>query len=92
MTMVLVCSWTNAASAAVLAFWRDHAVATARSLKRATIAMAFALRMQTAMAFVMNLRFQAVPLLMPATTTQKLRMTMVLAYLLLPAPTAVVSA
>jgi hypothetical protein len=28
MTMVLVCSWTNAASAAVLAFWRDHAVAT----------------------------------------------------------------
>ena len=92
MTMALVCSWTNAASAAVLAFWRVHVVAMARSLMRATIAMAIALRMQTAMTFVMSLRFQAVRLLMPATTTQKLRMTMVLVCLLLPAPTAVVSA
>ena len=92
MTMALVCCRTNAASAAVPAFWRVHVVAMARSLNRATIAMATALRMQTAMAFVMNLRFQAVQLLMPATTTSKLQMTTVLAYLLLPAPTVVVSA
>ena len=92
MTMVHACSWTNVASAAVLVFSRALVVAMARSLKRATIAMVIALQMQTKTAFVMNLRFQAAQLPMPATITQKLPMTMALVRLRLPAPTAVASA